>query len=96
MNCREHDKLMPHFRCEESERFLDHFGRHLDVKVDAPQQCRARTGVIWKLGGEVCSCVRAPGHPETGHDAGGWHVCSCGAWFDDSCVRWRPPVAGDR
>lgn len=97
MRCVEHDKLMPHYRCAESERYLDHFEAHLPVKTDDPGQCRARTGVIWKLGGEVCSCIRQPGHPEAGHPAGDWHVCSCGAWYDDSCVRWRPgdsPIGG--
>lgn len=52
--------------------------------------CGARTGPIWKLGGEVCVCVRLPGHPEQGHTAGTDHACSCGAWFVDSVVRWRP------
>lgn len=55
--------------------------------------CRARTGVIWKLGGEVCSCVRIVGHPEADHPAGDWHVGDCGAWFVDSVVRWRPGQA---
>ena len=95
MRCRQHDKLMPHFRCEESERFLDRFEAHMPVKPSDPGQCRARTGVIWKLGGEICSCVRLPGHPEAGHRAGDDHECSCGAWFVDSVVRWRPDTAQD-
>lgn len=73
-----------------ARRVAQQFELHAPVKVDAPEQCRARTGVIWKLGGEVCSCVRQLGHSETDHPAGTWHACSCNAWFDDSCVRWRP------
>lgn len=52
-------------------------------------QCRARTGVIWKLDGDICSCIRPAGHPDH-HPAGDDHACSCNAWFVDSIVRWRP------
>jgi hypothetical protein len=85
MRCAEHGKVLPHYRCEESERWLDRL---------APETvCRVRTGVIWKLDGEVCSCIRLADHSEPNHPAGAWHVCSCNAWFDDSCVKWRPGAA---
>jgi hypothetical protein len=67
-----------------------HQARRAAQLFAATHLCRARTGVIWKLGGEVCSCVRRSGHPEVHHPAGEWHVCSCGAWYVDSVVRWRP------
>lgn len=67
-----------------------HRARRVFQRYVARETCRARTGVIWKLGGEVCSCIRARGHTEPDHPAGTWHVCSCNAWFDDSVVRWRP------
>jgi hypothetical protein len=50
--------------------------------------CRARTGVIWKLGGEVCSCIELAGHVERKDGTfGADHLCSCGRWFVDAVVR---------
>jgi hypothetical protein len=55
--------------------------------------CRARTGPIWKLDAEVCSCIESAGHVERQDGTfGADHLCSCGAWFVDSVVRWRPAL----
>lgn len=42
--------------------------------MTAPTICGKRVGPVWKLDGEVCSCIL-----EAGHDNG--HECDCGAWF---------------
>jgi hypothetical protein len=88
VRCAEHGKVLPHYRCDESERWLD--------ALASETVCRVRTGVIWKADGEVCSCIRLADHSEPNHPAGTWHVCSCNAWFDDSCVRWRPGDSAEK
>jgi hypothetical protein len=53
--------------------------------------CGARTGPVWKNGGEQCACIEPAGHVERGDGRfGADHYCSCGAWFVDQVVRWRP------
>ncbi|MFG3418733.1 hypothetical protein [Micromonospora sp. NPDC048063] len=53
--------------------------------------CGARTGPVWKAGGEVCSCVEPAGHVERQDGrSGADHRCSCGAWFVDEVARRSP------
>lgn len=43
--------------------------------MNAPALCGKRVGPVWKLDGEVCSCILEAGHDDNGHE------CDCGAWF---------------
>ncbi|MFF3867368.1 hypothetical protein [Micromonospora sp. NPDC001898] len=59
----------------------------LTTPTPAPQ-CGARTGPVWKLGGEVCVCIEPAGHVERRDgEFGADHRCSCGAWFVPAVAR---------
>jgi hypothetical protein len=45
------------------------------IPDEAVEACGSRVGPVWKLGGEVCVCIRSTGHPMP-------HECNCGSWFE--------------
>jgi hypothetical protein len=61
----------PYWRKQEARRIMRGDPESL---TSNREDCGARVGPVWKLDGEVCTCIRPAGHTAE-------HECDCGAWF---------------